>query len=177
MSKFIEKILNEVFLKEGKQAGILYHFTSYDGVQSILKENLLRPGSKTFKWGISTTRDKNFHTTEDRVQMGVNAVDIRIALNGSKLSDKYKIMPYSHESFGKEHSTEKEEVIVTETGVTNIKQYILGITIFAVEDEWGDCDKLDVVGDILALCKLNGIKVEMEPYLTTCFEDYLEYGE
>ena len=84
-------------LNEGKQVGTLYHYTSADGLKGILKSNSIK-ASKEYYLGndlhfISFTRNKNFHKKGSSFDV---KIDYRIALDGDKLSNKYKIKPFAY---------------------------------------------------------------------------------
>ena len=118
-------------LKEGKQVGILYHFTSRSNLEKILSDNKLN-GSFMYElengkelYGVSTTRNKNLFYDKN---------PIRISLDGNKLSNNYKISPRDY--WNRQYNIpdnpqtvdEDEEVILTPKGyIENIKEYILGI--------------------------------------------------
>ena len=81
----------------GKQVGTLYHYTSADGLKGILKSNSIK-ASKEYYLGndlhfISFTRNKNFHKKGSSFDV---KIDYRIALDGDKLSNKYKIKPFAY---------------------------------------------------------------------------------
>jgi len=84
-------------LKEGKQVGTLYHYTSAEGLKNILKTGQLKTSEENYLGHelhyISFTRNKNFHKKGSK--FGVQT-EYRIALDGDKLSNKYKIRPFSY---------------------------------------------------------------------------------
>ena len=119
-------------LEEGKQVGPLYHYTSADGLKSILQSNKIK-GSFMYEvnekelYGVSTTRNKNFQYDPQRT-------NVRITLDGDKLSNNYKITPrdYWERQYNipdnPQTVDEDEEVILTPKGyIDNIKNYILSI--------------------------------------------------
>ena len=88
-------ILKEI--TEGKQVGILYHYTSKAGLKSILDSNQLNASKEHYLgndlYYISFTRNKNFH------KKGANwnvKTDYRITIDGNKLSNQYKIHPFAY---------------------------------------------------------------------------------
>ena len=120
-------------LNEGKQVGLLYHVTSPQRLEKILSSNTLKGslldfyGGKDFI-GISTTRNKNFLYNQNQIQ---------IVLDGDKISNNYKIMPYDY--WGRSYDLPKnpqardedEEVIkVGRDGLKDIKKYIVKINDF-----------------------------------------------
>ena len=84
-------------LKEAKQVGLLYHYTSKSGLKSILDSDELDASSERYQGHelhfVSFTRNKNFH------KKGANwnvKTDYRITIDGDKLSNKYKIQPFAY---------------------------------------------------------------------------------
>jgi hypothetical protein len=84
-------------LNEGKQVGLLYHYTSEKGLKSILQSNKLNASTELYQghelYYVSFTRNKNFH------KKGANwnvKTDYRITIDGDKLSNKYKIQPFAY---------------------------------------------------------------------------------
>jgi hypothetical protein len=143
----IREFINEqkMLLKEGKQTGVLYHNTNIENAKSILKTNNLRISNKdlnslidyrTFRddnviispFGpflkdktkikpyISFTRNKMYKRTNDNVQF---------ILDGNKLSQNYKINPYSQ--FGGREADEMEERVYRD--ITNLDKYIIKIIL------------------------------------------------
>jgi len=119
-------------LEEGKQVGLLYHFTSTNSLDKILKDNKIN-GSFMYEvgdkelYGVSTTRNKNLNYDLQRN-------NVRITLDGNKLSNNYKITPRDY--FERQYNIpdnpqtidEDEEVILTPKGyINNIKNYILAV--------------------------------------------------
>lgn len=118
---------------EAKQVGILYHYTSLQGLLNIIRTNHLRASTPNNKFVISFTRDKNFHKSNNRY---IGSMQVSIIIDGNKLSNKYKITPYQDLATKADVITNKlkwdkesEETVVGEKGITNIKNYILGVRI------------------------------------------------
>lgn len=107
------------FITESKQVGILYHYTSFSNGLWIIKSNTLK-GSISKPSFVSLTRDKSFHK-QHRIMAGT---DLRLVLDGDKLSTKYKIKPHD---FGAED--ESEERILT-TAIIDIKKYLIRIDLY-----------------------------------------------
>jgi hypothetical protein len=84
-------------LEEGKQVGILYHYTSADGLKGILSSNRIKASEEIYMgqnlYYVSFTRNKNFHKKGSK--FGVKT-EYRITLDGDKLSNKYKITPHAY---------------------------------------------------------------------------------
>ena len=137
MSKDIREMIDKVknfkqFINEQKNVGLLYHFTNTNSLNKILEEDKMN-GSFMYEendvelYGVSTTRNKNLNYDK-------NKNNIRITLNGDKLSNNYKIKPRDY--WNREYNVpdnpqtidEDEEVILTPKGyITNIKNYIISI--------------------------------------------------
>lgn len=148
-------------LEEGKQVGLLYHYTSADGLKGILSSNRINASEEYYLgndlYYISFTRNKNFHNKG--YKFGVKT-EYRITLDGNKLSNRYKIIPFAYKPgwnyednweynwLEDEHENvvrdffnntgdydEQEERISFKSpkdGIDNIKDYIL--TVDKVED-------------------------------------------
>lgn len=125
-------ILKEI--SEGKQVGTLYHFTSYKNMISIIRDNFILKGSN-IKY-VSFTRNKSMRS--DTISQNV-----RITVDGNKLSDKYKIEPYADykSGYGRNLWDESEERISTE-------RYPNGIDISKV---WTKIDILSIKSQLGAI--------------------------
>lgn len=128
-------------LYEAKQVGVIYHYTSLQGLFDIMDDNRLYAGTFEKESNvISFTRDKFFG---NRLRAGVKT-DVRIVFDGNKLSNKYKIGPYQFTGAEKiklgmgddaiewEQSVgdEQEERLFLpkgEHGIENISDYIIKI--------------------------------------------------
>ena len=84
-------------LREAKQVGMLYHYTSEDGLNGILNSNSIEASEEIYMghhlYYVSFTRNKNFHKKGSK--FGVKT-EYRITLDGDKLSNKYKIQPFAY---------------------------------------------------------------------------------
>jgi len=156
--------LGKVGLEEGKQVGIIYHYTSLPNLKNILSQNKLKGsyinihGEETT--GVSTTRNKNFKYDDNEVQ---------IVLDGDKLSNNYKILPndYWRRDYNipnnPQTQDEDEEVIITPKGyIENIKDYILSV------------DKIDNKESLQE--QIPNIENELKPYLTSIVKHMEEKG-
>jgi hypothetical protein len=109
---------------ESKQIGVLYHFTEIAYVEKIINDNfILKSSSSTniknlndkFEESIvSFTRNFNFENGD---------IPIRFDIDGTKLSEQYKISPYSYNL----DNDEMEERI--ESNEVDINKSLLSITI------------------------------------------------
>jgi hypothetical protein len=116
-------------LKEAKQAGILYHWTSLKNLANIIKTNTILPshsGHGEYDW-VSLTRSK------DKNQFGIaEEADCVIVLDGDKLSNNYKIKPYNdlevsqYDDFG--IFDEMEERLLG--SIKNLNKYVVKIILY-----------------------------------------------
>lgn len=141
------RIYNEV-LSEGKSVGKLYHFTDLDGLSSILSSNRMRglDNDGDSKRSVSVSRG---HQLEGLTTLEMYGYDVRITLNGDKISQGHKIVPFlgqpeqakwndpDHE-FSYAYRIEREERIYGD--IERIDRYILKIDVLksigdTIEDE------------------------------------------
>lgn len=120
----LNNIIQEI-LGEGKQVGILYHFTSYGSMIDIINNNLvMNPviGDKQSPY-LSFTRNK--HMVSNTISQNV-----RIKIDGDKLSEKYKIEPYADikagygRNIGVDESEERINLKLLPNGVDITKSLI-----------------------------------------------------
>ena len=94
--QMISDKLNEN-ISESKQVGTLYHYTSANGLKGILQSNSIKASEEYYLgndlYFVSFTRNKNFHKKGSAFDV---SMDYRIALDGNKLSNKYKITPFAY---------------------------------------------------------------------------------
>ncbi len=91
-----------IIVNEGKQIGTLYHFTDEDGLNGIIDSGGLYSDFYSY---ISFTRS----FTPPMVGH-LETRYVRFAFDGNKLSNKYKIEPYSDDEYGS-NGEEFEEII------------------------------------------------------------------
>lgn len=60
LKKFISTTIEEYLLKEGKQIGELYHWTSFMSTWMILEENYIKTG-KSVRDDVTTIKGDNFY--------------------------------------------------------------------------------------------------------------------
>jgi hypothetical protein len=114
---------------ESKNIGILYHYTSLENALNIIKSGQLKSSiSDQGKEAISFTRNKNFHK---RNTMNGVSNEVRLVLDGTSLSNNYKISPYSQSGFEKNTPNfESEEVITSKTPFQiPIEKYMISIDV------------------------------------------------
>jgi hypothetical protein len=110
-------------ITEGKQVGTLYHFTTLKGALGILTSKRIRTNEDGV---VSATRDKNLNAAEFDTEGEADKNIVRIDLDGNKISNRYKIKPYSFGHIGKENLEFEEQIITKNDGlsieyITNIK--------------------------------------------------------
>lgn len=119
---------------EAKQVGVLYHFTSINYLESIVLSNYVLKSGTSIKQNskripvISFTRDFNLKNTF------LISTECRIAVNGNKLSERYKIQPYA--DYIDDYKKEREEILIGKQA--DIKKAIIQIDIMYTEKEFED---------------------------------------
>ena len=108
----------EPLLLEGKNIGKLYHILDYEKLLFVLKTNTLQ-SYKAGGGNISFTRNKSMNG-----YLGDNPTSfIKLEIDGNKLSNNYKIRPYSYTNAFGEHFEEYEEQ-VRSNKIDNIFNYV-----------------------------------------------------
>jgi hypothetical protein len=102
-------------LKEAKQVGTIYHFTTLGGLQSILESDVLR-AQRDY---ISFTRNKSYYPW---------STTVKISVDGDKLSNHYKIEPY-HDSEKLISGSDEAEERVMKKQIQGISKYVINIEI------------------------------------------------
>jgi len=116
--------LNDI-LNEGKQVGLLYHWTDLVGSLNIISQDFLKGYlTDTFKEqpAISFTRDKNFYKGKNKL---ATKPEICFVVDGDKLSNHYKIQPFQDSKIKKD---EMEEKVLTK-GIENFSQYVVKVLV------------------------------------------------
>ena len=121
MNKFLKY---EDFLFEAKQVGVIYHYTTFENGLKILQSNELKGADAAdsthanLVYAVSFTRDKRFHNNHN-VGFDVGSFgqrpQVRFTVDGDKLSNKFKVQPYSQQGvFSKDKkSFESEERVIS----------------------------------------------------------------
>lgn len=152
-------------IDEGKQVGVIYHFTQITNLKNMLdKEVMDSIGCEIFDFlsyntHLSTTR--NFQNP--RLNFDPHKWNVRICLDGDKLSNNWKIKPINglinndSDIFNKDnprvsHKLEREEVCLNVNGKLNIKKYIKQIDIRLPSDEY-----TEIINDIKIKCQELGV--------------------
>lgn len=130
------------FLNEGKNIADLYHFTTIQALVDILL-------SDTLHGPTSLTRNKNFYK-----ETKIIPKEVCIQLNGSKLSNNYKLVPYSylHDPFvksmtkGKMTSFENQYEEQTTKDIKNLSRYVRQILVKEI-DLWDYMDATEAFAE------------------------------
>jgi hypothetical protein len=164
-------------ITEGKQVGEIYHFTSLDFIYDILESGKLEPSSSRLeKLGfISFTRNRALPT------LGGFKSQVRITIDGDKLSNKYQILPYAQLSpetkedeeiwntpFSRVNQNSESEVVIPSKkygGKINIVPYIkkLDIIIYDYMDSYHP-NQIGEMKKINSISKKLNIPVEYYRY-------------
>lgn len=101
-----KKLLESGNIQEAKQVGDLYHFTTAGAAIKILEDGYLLTSNdpETGLHAISFTRDKNL--TKGPTYIG--RIDVRLKLDGNRMSNKFKIKPYQFDPDW--HNTDFEDI-------------------------------------------------------------------
>jgi hypothetical protein len=168
-------ILKEI--TEGKQIGEIYHFTSLDSTPDILESGKLEPSpDRSEKLGfISFTRNRALST------LGGFKSQVRITIDGDKLSNKYQILPYAQlkpevkrdekdwdTPYSRSTQNSESELIIPSkkySGKINITPYIkkLDIIIYDDMDTYHE-DQIGEINKINNISKKLNIPVEYYKY-------------
>jgi hypothetical protein len=177
-------------LKEAKQVGDIYHYTRIDGdlIIKILKSGQLRPSETRMekKGYISFSRDRALNYT-----LGPSKTQVRITIDGDKLSNKYQILPYSqlepetkHDKknwvapFSRSTQDSESELVVPSKkygGSIDILPYIKKIDVVDPRDsEFSISGRnfIKVSKEIKKLCKQYNIPVEFHNFEGDSDEGY-----
>ena len=117
-------------LNEGKQVGILYHWTDLKSLINIIKNNTLNATDPDY--GKTTHADisgpsLSFTRTSNRYAFQLaEEADAVLVIDGDKLSNNYKIIPYSDFNA---FSDEMEERIYNKN-VTNLDKYVIKVILY-----------------------------------------------
>jgi hypothetical protein len=107
------KLIN--LLNEGKQVGILYHYTENWLLQQIIESNtLLAP--------VSFTRSKDKETV-----FWIGA-ECSLVIDGDKLSNNYKIKPYQSYDEEGNYFDEMEERV--DKNIIDLNKYLIKVILF-----------------------------------------------
>jgi hypothetical protein len=130
----INRIKQVMNLNEVKNMGFLYHYTSMEFAEDIMKSNKLLGSLNDFEERqykvVSLTRDKNFHNTEYHSMVG-SSYFVRFVLDSELLSHRYKLRPifsYFEKKYGKQKLFGAEEGVITDE-IYPLSKYLVRIEI------------------------------------------------
>lgn len=122
-------------LEERKSVGLIYHFTSYKGMMGIINS-----GFKLInKNGVQTEKGENFISFTRNKQLTNDTVftEVRISIDGNKLSDRYQIKPYSDKisGYGRFTHDESEEraLVKKRDGYIDISRSVVQIDVMNIK--------------------------------------------
>ena len=154
------KLVKKELINEAKQVGNLYHVCTLDAfVNYIIPDNELRASGKYYnqlldtKEAISFTRDPLFVVPTETVMN--SGILFQFVIDGNKLSEKYKVIPYNGNK-GNPRYREKEEVVVGP--IKNFKSYIKKVG-FDIKNIYYFTNSTEV------LSKLRQVKSYLDPIL------------
>ena len=134
--KFVREVEPELLednLNESYAHGtIFYHSTSPKDALNIVRGNYFHTEIRDFEFpSLSLSRDSKLHYYSSK---SGGSYDVTFALDGAKLSQKYKIRPFDYwDKWGtpgrQTQESESEEVLFSKNGVPNADKYIIGIYI------------------------------------------------
>jgi len=132
-------------LREAKQVGPLYHFTSYGRMILIVKDNFILKPKILSSLEYSIPSDYLSFTRNKKMISDSISEDVRITIDGDKLSERYKIEPYADTKagYGRNVWDESEERISMKkypNGV-DISKMIKNIDILDITSQLGDPDE------------------------------------
>jgi hypothetical protein len=115
-------------LREAKQVGTIYHYTTFEAGLKILESNQLKSTETADStkadpiYGVSFTRNKRFHNNHN-IGFDVSSFgqmpQIRFTIDGDKLSNKYKIQPYAQTGGAGRFEKQHEEFEAEERAVSD----------------------------------------------------------
>ena len=114
-------------IKEAKQVGTLYHFTSYTSLVEIINSNfVLTTKHIDIQPYVSFTRDKAMYPDSIPDQ-------VRLTIDGNGLSNRYKIMPHADikAGYGRTSIDEKEERVslITYPQGVDVSRYLKAVDL------------------------------------------------
>lgn len=119
-------MIKEFKIFESKQVGVIYHFTFIYNLYKILNER--EPSLRPIGDHISCTRNFNMKSNELKLEKQC----CRITLDGNKISQKYRIIPY-FDMRNPDTEEREEKIIINDklfiNGRLDLKKYCIRIDI------------------------------------------------
>ena len=138
----------EYILQEAKQVGVVYHFTTLSKLRPILMSGKLDISSKNSELPfLSLTRDFQL---PDTIGSYFEQADVRFVLDGNKISNNIKVLPFQEEGY----KDETEEVVFKSL---KLSKYIIQVDVKIPKMSFIDTDKLIDLG------KKYNIKINIIP--------------
>lgn len=138
---FINVIKLVNILNEAKQVGVIYHYTTFEAGLKILQSTQLKSSETADStnakpvFGVSFTRDKRFHdnhVVDFAASSFGNPPQLRFTINGDKLSNKFKVQPYSQGgAFSKDRKgfESEERVISDKMFIIPLSDYLISVDL------------------------------------------------
>ena len=121
-------------IAEGKQVGLIYHFTTYQKALYIIEDGYtLRTASNRLYGGnpdpdfFSFTRNKNLKSS-------TISGEVRFTIDGDGLSNKYKIQPFADTGADADESEERIDAVPIR-GELNFSKYLKSIDVLSTSPD------------------------------------------
>lgn len=130
-------------INERKQVGNLYHFTSYESLIQIIDSGfVLTTKHKDIQPYVSFTRNKLMYSDSISTQ-------VRLTIDGTKLTDKYKLSPHADAKAGYgratvDESEERVSLLKYPKGV-DVSKSLIEVTVRKINPkaDWNDPDDIE----------------------------------
>jgi hypothetical protein len=135
----------KAMLSEGKQVGILYHYTTLESLKDIIESNQLLAndpdlsGMDNYDSELDPNADKGDMVSFTRAnpksaQFSIaEYAEAALVINGDKLSNNYKIEPVQQYGLDHRYQDEMEERVYKD--INNLDKYIIKIYLFESNPE------------------------------------------
>lgn len=117
------KYLKPFLILESKNYGNIYHILDEDKLKFVIKTDTLKPYKASNGNSISFTRNKMMNS-----YLGDSVTSwFKLEIDGEKLSENYRIRPYSYRSYNGGRFEEYEEIV--KKPIENISKYVTKLII------------------------------------------------
>jgi hypothetical protein len=130
MIKLVD-ILKEI--NEGKQVGVLYHFTFLRFLLEIIQTNTLKANPTVGKSYSETINCISLTRTPYKLFYIAQDAEAVLVIDGDKLSNRYKISP--HFDWASDDEEDEMEERICGKDITNLDQYLIKVILFENNDE------------------------------------------